>query len=119
MMNAASAGSATGPPCASTRISGLTSNAAAAQASMRSGQSSSFSAVCAPIAPPVVRPRWQTMISAPAGGIEHVGRGQHVLGACFGDHLDLQGVGHAGLFEIGAKDAVDQSDGRKVLHAGK
>ena len=38
MTNAASAGSATGPPCASTRISGLTSKAAAAQASMRAGQ---------------------------------------------------------------------------------
>ena len=46
-------------------------------------------------------------------------RRQHVLGASKGDHFDLERVGHAGLFEIGAHDPVDQSDGRKVLHARK
>ncbi len=43
--------------------------AVAAQPLMRSMQSSSVSAVSAPIAPPVVRPRWQTMMSAPAVAI--------------------------------------------------
>ena len=50
---------------------------------------------------------------------EHVRRRQHVLVTRLGDHVDLQRVGHSGLFEIGAEDAVDQPDGRKVLHAGK
>ena len=41
------------------------------------------------------------------------------LSCALRDHLDLQRIGHAGLFEIGAEDAVDQADGRKVLHAGE
>ena len=66
------------------------------------------------------------MMSAPAiaiaarfGLAEDIRRRQHVLLVRLGDHVDLQGVGHAGLFEIGAEHAVDQPDGRKVLHAGK
>ena len=31
--------------------------------------------------------------------------------------LDLEAVAHAGLFEVGAERAVDQADGREVLHA--
>jgi hypothetical protein len=50
---------------------------------------------------------------------EDIGRRQHVLLMRHRDHLDLQRVGHAGLFEIGAEDAVDQADGRKILHARK
>ena len=40
--------------------------AAPAQASIKAGQSASFGAVCAPMTPPVVNPRWQAMMSAPA-----------------------------------------------------
>ena len=50
---------------------------------------------------------------------EHVGCRQHVLVTRLGDHVDLQRIGHSRLFQIGAEDAVDQPDGRKVLHAGK
>ena len=50
---------------------------------------------------------------------EDIGRRQHVLGMRLGDHVDLEPVGHAGLFEIGAEDAVDEADGREVLHAGE
>ena len=39
------------------------------------------------------------------------------LARASGDHLDLERVGHACLFEIGAHDPVDQSDRRKILHA--
>ena len=52
MTNSASAGSATGPPCTRMIASGFTASAAAAQPSSMAGTSSSFSAVCAPIAPP-------------------------------------------------------------------
>ena len=37
----------------------------------------------------------------------------------FRDHFDLQRVRHAGLFEIGAEDPVDQAYGGEVLNAGK
>ena len=50
---------------------------------------------------------------------EDIRRRQHVLVTRLRDHVDLQRVGHAGLFEIGAEDTVDQADGRKVLHARK
>ena len=50
---------------------------------------------------------------------EHVGRGQHVLLMRLRDHLDLQRIGHASFFQIGAEQAVDQADGREVLHAGE
>ena len=33
------------------------------------------------------------------------------------DHLDLEAEAHAGLLEVGAEGAVDQADGREVLHA--
>jgi hypothetical protein len=66
MMKAASSGLATGPPWTSTITSRLTFSAASAQASTLAGQSASSSTVSAPIEPPVVNPRWQTMISAPA-----------------------------------------------------
>ena len=49
--------------------SGLTASAALPQASTRAGQSSSENATPAPIAPPVVRPRWQTTMSAPTSAI--------------------------------------------------
>ena len=69
---------------------------------------------------------WQTMMSAPAAAIaarlglaEDVGRGQQVQRAGARDHLDLEAVAHAGLFEVGAEGAVDQADGREVLHAGE
>src|SRR3982074_2799007 len=44
---------------------------------------------------------------------------QHVLGMGQGDHLDLERIGHAGLLEIGTKQAVDEPDGREILHARK
>ena len=50
---------------------------------------------------------------------EHVGRGQQVLGAGLGDHVDLEAVAHAGLLEVRPEDAVDQADRREVLHAGE
>ncbi len=53
------------------------------------------------------------------GLVEDIGRGQKVLLARQGDHLDLLGKGHAGLLEILAEGAVDEADGGKVLHAGK
>ena len=40
-----------------------------------------------------------------------------VLDASKRDHFDLERVGHACLFEIGAHDPIDQSDRRKILHA--
>ena len=36
-----------------------------------------------------------------------------------GDQVDLEPVAHAGLLEVRAEDAVDQADGREVLHAGE
>jgi hypothetical protein len=65
-MKRASAGRAMGPPWQSTMTSGFTARAAAAHASMRATQSLSVTAVSAPMAPPVVSPRWQTTMSAPA-----------------------------------------------------
>src|SRR6266850_751434 len=50
---------------------------------------------------------------------EYIGRRQHVLVMRLGDHVDLQRIGHSGFLEIGAEYSVDQSDGRKILHAGK
>ena len=49
--------------------------------------------------------------------VEDIGGGQHVLGVGGGDHVDLQPVGHAGFLEIGAEGAVDDADGREILHA--
>ena len=69
---------------------------------------------------------WQTMMSAPASamrarlvGVEDVGRGQQVERVGRADHVDLEPVAHAGLLEVGAEHAVDQADGREVLHAGE
>ena len=65
-------------------------------------------------------------MSAPASAMprafglaEDVGRGQQVERARARDQLDLEAVAHAGLFEVGAEGAVDQADGREVLHAGE
>ena len=52
-------------------------------------------------------------------GVEHIRRGQHVFRMRLGDHVDLEAVGHSGLFEVGAERAVDDADGREVLHAGE
>ena len=35
------------------------------------------------------------------------------------DQIDLMPVAHAGLFQVGPENAVDQADRRKVLHAGE
>jgi hypothetical protein len=40
-----------------------------------------------------------------------------VLDASKRDHFDLERVGRACLFEIGAHDPIDQSDHLKILHA--
>ena len=87
------------------------SGAAAAMASITGTQSSSVLAVSAPIEPPVVSPMWATMMSAPASvmarglvGVEDVGRGQQVQLARQRDHLDLEAVAHAGLFEVLARN---------------
>jgi hypothetical protein len=50
---------------------------------------------------------------------EDIGRRQHVFFARLADHLDFERVAHAGIFEIGAERAVDQADGREILHAGE
>jgi len=52
-------------------------------------------------------------------GVKDIRRRQHVLGMGQGDHLDLKRIGHAGFLEIGAKQAVDEPDGREILHACK
>ena len=62
----ASSGVEIGPPWHRTTTSSRTERAAADNALTRSTQSSSDSAVSAPIAPPVVRPMWHTTMSAPA-----------------------------------------------------
>ncbi len=36
-----------------------------------------------------------------------------------GNDVDLEMEAHAGLFQIGTEGAVDQADGREVLHAGE
>ena len=95
-------------------------------ASIAATQSSSDFAEVAPMAPPVVTPMWATMMSAPARvmarglvGVEDVGRGQEVERVGGGDHVDLEAVAHAGLLEGGAHGAVEEADGREVLHAGE
>jgi len=44
---------------------------------------------------------------------------KHVLAMRTRDDLHLMVESHARLFEIGAEDAVDQPDRRKILDAGK
>jgi hypothetical protein len=73
-MNLASSGVAIGPPWHSTMMSLSTWRAAAAQALISGGQSASFTPVSAPILPPVVRPMWQTMMSAPASAMAMASR---------------------------------------------
>ena len=51
------------------------------------------------------------------GLVEHVRGGQQVLGTGEADHVDLEPVAHAGLFEIGPDPAVEEAHGREVLHA--
>jgi hypothetical protein len=53
------------------------------------------------------------------GLVEHVRRGQHVLGASQPDQVDLQAVAHAGLLEVLADLAVEEAHGREVLDAGE
>ncbi|CFW08780.1 Uncharacterised protein [Bordetella pertussis] len=60
---------AIGPPWHSTITSPRSASAAAAIASMRATQSSSDSAVSAPMLPPVVSPMCATTMSAPAAVI--------------------------------------------------
>ena len=48
---------------------------------------------------------------------EDIGRGEQVGLVRRPDHVDLQAVAHARLFQVGAEDAVDQAHGREVLHA--
>ena len=50
-------------------------------------------------------------------GVEHVRRGQQAHRGGRADHVDLEAEAHAGLFEVGPERAVDQADGREVLHA--
>ena len=64
--NSASSGSAIGPPWHSTMMSFRTARAASCITCTRRADSSSVSAVLAPIDPLVVRPRWATSTSAPA-----------------------------------------------------
>ena len=52
-------------------------------------------------------------------GVEDIGRGQQVELVRRGDHVDLQPEAHAGLLETLPHGAVEQADGRKILHAGK
>ena len=65
-MEAASAGSAIGPPWQRTMTSSRSARAAAAMASISATQSSSDLAEVAPMVPPVVTPMWATTMSAPA-----------------------------------------------------
>ena len=50
---------------------------------------------------------------------EHVGRRQQAARMGCGDHIHLQPVGHAGLFEVGAQGPIDQADRGEVLHPGE
>ena len=51
--------------------------------------------------------------------VEDVGRGQQVALGGQPDHVDLEVVAHAGLFEVLPEHAVEQADGREVLDAGE
>src|SRR5882757_1138670 len=51
--------------------------------------------------------------------VEDVRGGDEVDPVGLADHVDLKGVGHAGLFEVLPEVAVDQAHGREVLHAGE
>src|SRR6478735_5799289 len=48
---------------------------------------------------------------------EGVRRGEHVLGACEPDEVDLEAVAHPGLLEVLPERAVEEPHGREVLHA--
>ena len=50
-------------------------------------------------------------------GLEDVGRGQQIEPVRSPDQVDLRPEAHAGLLQIGTKDAVDQPDAGKVLDA--
>src|SRR5579871_2903018 len=79
--NAASSGSAIGPPWHSTRISGFTAFAASCIAWISGTHSSSVLAVDAPIAPPVVSPMCGTSTSAPARAMSAACSGSNTYGA--------------------------------------
>ena len=51
--------------------------------------------------------------------VEDIGRREQAEVGGLPDHVDLEPVAHAGLFEVRAERAVDQADGREVLHAGE
>ena len=48
--------------------------------------------------------------------VEHVGARQEAKLARLADHVHFQAVAHLRLFQSLAKRAVDQADGRKILH---
>src|SRR5262245_29357824 len=50
---------------------------------------------------------------------EDVRRRQQVEGARGSDHLDLEGVAHARLLELGTDRAVEEAHGGEVLHTGE
>ena len=68
-----------------TMASLLTFSAASAHSSTRAGQSLSLSAVWEPMLPPVVRPRWQTMMSAPAFAMAETTAPKEALGRTLAD----------------------------------
>ena len=49
-------------------------------------------------------------------GVEDIRAGQHAQPVGLANHIDLQAVAHAGLLKVGPKAAVEQADGREVLH---
>ncbi|KGD18234.1 hypothetical protein DO70_4478 [Burkholderia pseudomallei] len=53
------------------------------------------------------------------GFAEHVRRREQALAVREPDHVDFERVAHPGFLEVRAEVAVDEADGREVLHAGK
>ena len=51
--------------------------------------------------------------------VEDIGRGEEIERVRGADHVDLEAVAHAGLFEIPAERAVDEAYSGKILHAGE
>ena len=52
-------------------------------------------------------------------GVEYVRRREQFLFARQANQLDFLVVAHPGFFQVRAELAVDQSDGGKILHAGR
>ena len=100
--------------------------AASAIAWTRSAASSRSIADFAPIIPLVVRPTCGTSDVGPGlghrAGLVHIvdiRASQQVHRVRHGDHGDFLVVAHARLFQALAERAVDQADGREVLHPGE